>query len=98
MMKSNWISVKDRLPEHQSNVLTYDGNIKRLCFYVKKHSEEFYCDDDKCDHFDYHELKDRLYWKEGWYEDLEQFEGNYDSYWIVRDVTHWMPLPEPPKK
>jgi hypothetical protein len=92
-----WISVKDRLPEHQSNVLIFDGKVKRLCFYVPEFTEVFECDEDESDHFDYHELKQEAYWKEGWYEDVEQFDGYYDNYWIVRSASHWMPLPEPPK-
>lgn len=57
---AEWISVKDRLPEHSNTV---------LC--VTKNGRPFVC---KYDHA----------WK----------------HWAVSGsvkVTHWMPLPEPPK-
>lgn len=94
-LKEVWISVKDRLPEHQSNVLVLSGKIISLCFHVKAFSEVFECDEDECDYFDYDENKQEAFWKEGWYEETEQFQSEYDSYWQVKTPTHWMPLPKP---
>lgn len=60
-----WISVKDRLPEDNSDVLAYMQN----------------------------SIESRIFpacYHKGWWE---------DCIWNTRclSVTHWMPLPEPPK-
>jgi hypothetical protein len=93
-----WISIKDRLPEKGSSVIAFDGKVRQICFWIPKHYEEFECDEEDCDLFDYDEPNDKTYWTEGWYSDEEQFGGTYDSYWVKRNITHWMELPEPPKQ
>ncbi len=62
-LKSEWISVKDRLPENDDRVLVYLD------------SERSYTKIDT----------DRIYYRGG--------------QWVRwgNDVTHWMPLPTPPK-
>ena len=60
-LESNWISVKDRLPEEGENVLTYGARPFYDVFYIN-----------------------RLINKES-------------GEWLYDGVTHWMPLPEPPK-
>lgn len=92
-----WISIEDELPEKGKNVLGFDGKQKRIVFFISKYYEEFLCDEDEPECCDYLEEKDMSYWKEGWYSDEEQSYSEYDSYWTVRKITHWMPLPEPPK-
>ena len=63
---SEWISVKDRLPEFGEKVLITDVSGDVLVY-----SLEQTCSG------------------ECWWE---------DEYWNwYNDVTHWMPLPEPPK-
>jgi hypothetical protein len=59
-----WISVKDRLPEEEKEVLCYLGNAlgKGIVVAFRRHGD--------------------------WY-----FDG-----WKCPTVTHWMPLPEPPKE
>lgn len=61
---AEWISVKDRLPEEEKEVLCYLGNAlgKGLIVAFRRHGD--------------------------WY-----FDG-----WKCPTVTHWMPLPEPPKE
>ena len=59
----NWVSCKDKMPEHQSVVLIY-----------------------------YHEGTDILQFMDGDWFHYE--EGNVTN----RNITHWMPLPEPPKQ
>jgi hypothetical protein len=63
---SEWVSVKERLPEDSKKILLYhqDG---RTLFGLWSNR------------------------KEGWY---------FDSFgpWEKDEVTHWMPLPEPPKE
>ena len=61
---AEWISVKDRLPKHEENVL--------LCF--------------------------GKFMGVGYYDEVDQsFYDAEDDYRFVDDVTHWMPLPSPPK-
>lgn len=94
-----WISVNDKLPEKGQNVLGFDGKCRHIASYIPKHYLEFECDeDDAVGMSDYVKEKDMAYWKEGWYSDEEQFGGYYDSFFVIRKITHWMPLPEPPKQ
>jgi hypothetical protein len=65
-----WISVKDRLPEHETRVHIY--------------------------------LKEKTAWYDvmyGAYESDVQptfYDDRTDSIIMLDEVTHWMPLPEPP--
>lgn len=63
-----WISVWDRLPEDQRDVLTVNGhgNIRMMGFWSKR--------------------GEQLMWLHN---------GRFKHY---NDITHWMPLPEPPKE
>lgn len=65
---SEWISVKERLPEEVTRVITYDGT---------------------------HNIVDmHVYDGEGF-----RVCRAVNDLWIYDDcVTHWMPLPEPPKE
>lgn len=63
-MLPKWISVKDRLPEEEKEVLCYLGNsIAKLMVVAFRRCGEWY------------------------------FDG-----WPCPTVTHWMPLPKPPKE
>ena len=78
-----WISVKDRLPEQDGKYLVFEQIGGRTVTSVLRFAK----DARKVDRYDF---KGR--WKNAWYE--------YDSEWghyTVDSVTHWMPLPEPPK-
>lgn len=84
---SEWISVYDRLPEENGDYLTArtskwrDVLIDVLSFAKDLHKTGY------VDFEDYEYIG-----KAGWYD--------YDSDWGYYDldsVTHWMPLPEPPK-
>ena len=90
-----WISVKDRLPE------SHDGRVQCivcvLCSYSNSYgeygNEKFvmparYDSNQKIWHLDFEEWKDQL----NALIDIDDApeEGNY--------ITHWMPLPEPPKE
>jgi len=73
---SEWISVKDRLPENNDDVLVTDGEDCAVLFFHKNDNK----------------------WKYG-YGLLEAY--NYDGGACIeaetQGMTHWMPLPEPPK-
>ena len=102
---SEWISVKDRLPESGVHVL--------LCCEMHRRGGEiagkYVCDGyyaeankiiaggfpDECD-CEYSEEDDEYYLREGWYEVIKNWD-NYNSVTVGDFVTHWMPLPEPPE-
>lgn len=91
-----WIPVGERLPGAEVMVLAYYknslGKHRRIrAFYAPKHTvsaPDFEGDPD------YDEAQDEYYLPEGWYEANEHEE----THWQVDEpITHWMPLPEPPK-
>ena len=80
---SKWISVKDWLPEDGQKVLCFKQGKYAACVMTAAFSKclEKYCN------VDFHGVKHGGFF-------------NYDSevgYYVLRDVTHWMPLPHPPK-
>ena len=100
-----WISVKDRLPESQNPVLVVAVSKGMGLPYVFKaahinHHEitedEYGWTDGEYDS-EYDEENDCFWIPECWYE-CNAVEGNTN--WIMEEdytITHWMPLPEPPK-
>ena len=77
-----WISAKDRLPEKKGAFLVYVKTKNKWCGYIK--TTWF----TPC----YEGVEDHMQGKQVWY-DYDSDWGDYE----VRDVTHWMPLPQPPK-
>lgn len=65
---TKWISVKDRLPKEDEDIIAF-------CYY-----------------------------HESWQAQVCHFSSNYGGQWYTSvagqwvRVTHWMPLPEPPKE
>lgn len=104
-----WINVKDRLPENEEVVLIF---AKRKCWddgykYIRLVAKAIHTDgmhntensglcwngDDMS--WEYDETNDAYIIPEGWWEDVDYVE----QFAAVDDfVTHWMPLPEPPKE
>lgn len=103
-----WISVKDNLPEQVGKkmmpVLGVTGKGKRIiCYYFPNHFQTVEWedwDDYSEEDFPYTENDaDRgcVWLRAGWYDttDCEKCEGYWNS---PHSITHWMPLPEPPKQ
>lgn len=102
--KPKWIPVGLRMPESGTHVL--------VCCrfkYVGGRGGMYVCDafhtDPKtipCDYSDdidadYDEETDEFYFPEGWWEVIKN-RDDYSAVVIYDTVTHWMPLPEPPKE
>ena len=103
-----WVSVEDRLPENEQDVIIcverrHYSNPNRFirivakAFYTDgKHDTEHTAYTWNNDYIDmeYDEENDAYLIPEGWWESIEYGE----EFSAVSDfVTHWMPLPDPPK-
>ena len=101
---SPWISVEDRLPDSGSAVLAYylnsHGMRRRIrAEYVNAwtvQADDLSDPDTEC--VEYSEQEDAYYIRQGWYELID----NLDDYGRIAVhegvITHWMPLPAPPKQ
>ena len=81
-MSNEWISVKDRLPKKNGKYLCYTP-----CLISGIGIFSFAKNLKKVG------INDFMFRKSGWYAyDSEQ------GYYEIFNITHWMPLPEPPKE
>ena len=96
-----WIPVAERLPE--------SGHYVLLCCEIRPSMNRYVCDgyyakaksipsnyDDECA-VEYDEEQDEYFLQEGFYEAIKNWD-DFSSITIEDTVTHWMPLPEPPKE
>lgn len=94
----DWIETAAKLPESGRKVIAYyenaNGKPRRImAFYAPQYDIESSIDDDH-EAYEYCEAKDTYYLVEGWYENNEFDEVNWRVY---GEITHWMPLPDPPQ-
>ena len=104
--EGKWIPVEERLPEPEVEVLILASRIRAGVKYpviTTAMYEDGTITTDESDWFwrdlgfVYDEEKDCCYIPEGWWE-YKQYNPEDDGNHAVDDkVTHWMPLPEPPK-
>lgn len=81
--QTKWISVKDRLPKKDGYYLAFVEGYWARCTRLLSFAK----DGRKVDEFDFDEGA-----KNVWYRHDSEY-----GYVPVEDVTHWMPLPQPPK-
>ena len=109
---SKWIPVSERLPEPETEVLVlaerkcYSFKAKGVTTFhivtngmyedgTKNTEDSNWCWE--TDGFEYDEELDAYIIPEGWWE-YKHYNGDEDHNYAIDDVvTHWMPLPEPPK-
>jgi len=84
LTKSEWVSVKDRLPAEKSSFLGTDGEIVFAAYWVQD-----------CNNYKVGGWEESCYYCGG--SSLVSFLDK-DKIYCAKKVTHWMPLPEPPKE
>ena len=100
-----WISVDERLPEAEKEVrvlckASWNSKYRYQCqaFYEPKgmlgEESDYGWDYECCS--EYSEEDDDYFVNPGWYERIHNWD-DYSAVGIADEVTHWMPLPEPPE-
>ena len=100
-----WISVEERLPEAEKEVrvlckASWNSKYRYQCqaFYEPKgmlrEKSDYGWDYECCS--EYSEEDDDYFVNPGWYERIHNWD-DYGAVGITDEVTHWMPLPEPPE-
>jgi len=97
---SGWISVKDRLPVPETEVLILTEN--KVITTAMYEDGTLYTEDsswnwEPCD-FKYDEEKDDYLISEGWWEYRHYNPDDVYNNPVDDVITHWMPLPEPPEE
>lgn len=99
-LENGWISVEEKLPESNVQVLCIGNKGKHqfVGFYTVGRDVEVAPDEDYSNDCEDCQDQDYCYLKPGWYEEEETPRSEYDYQYVSRDVTHWQPLPSPPKQ
>ena len=101
--KPKWISVEERLPEIETEVLILARHSNRNVITTGMYEDGRMNTEDsdwwwETDGFEYDEELDVHIIPEGWWEYKHYIDDDAHNYAIDGVVTHWMPLPEPPGK
>jgi len=94
-----WVPVTERMPESGAIVLAcYRNALGKLRRIRAEWVAAKTCEADLDSEIgEYDEASDTYYTPEGWYEKIDNWD-EYTSIFVHEgEVTHWMPLPEPPK-
>ena len=78
-----WIPVTERLPDKDGSYLVF----QKHSYGTNITTVRFAKDARKVNEYDFVDN-----WKNAWYK----YDGEW-GYFTLSDVTHWMPLPQPPK-
>lgn len=103
--KPEWISVKDRLPENEQEVLIYcnRGGFRFVCPAIYEDGTMLTQDSgwnwyDIEEYGTYSEENDDYFVAKGWWENRQFTPDDVYNCPVDCEVTHWMPLPKPPKE
>jgi hypothetical protein len=95
---AEWQPIESGLPDAGKPVLAV-VNTPRRCVLMAMWAPKLTLPaHDEAEGGDYDEARDEYFAAEGWYQ-CYAVNGSLDDepYWLLHDdVTHWMPLPEPP--
>ncbi len=103
--KPEWISVKDRPPENEQEVLIYcnRGGFKFVCPAIYE-DRTMLTQNSRWNWYDieeygtYNEENDDYFVPKGWWENRQFTPDDVYNCPVDCEVTHWRPLPKPPKK
>ena len=97
LLADPWIPVDERLPDGKviARYLNRLGNERQvIASYVPRWTVESNGEHEEYD--EYSEDKDVYYYREGWYEQIDNWDEHSGCFIHEGKVTHWMPLPPGP--
>ena len=91
-----WISVEDALPEYCTPVLVFCANANYKHDGLKTIVASYQSGKDLFETSEIFDSEDDVV--DSWIAETSMFDDEYGWRFINDGVTHWMPLPEPPKE